>query len=293
MAALHKATQRIALRECHRRYVEIHALKHGLDYCESYGDAPTICFLPSEDGSRHGNFSAESYRAIINHPGWRKRLDKVHAQAKRALPRTGRPWRELDSSNSSDALLMNVFCHPGALAVRLLDTLGVEAPVTPQFGFKARIPLLGGKFDRTEVDMKLGELLVESKLTENDFQSKAKEVVECYQDFTELFDRRALPRAGDRYLSYQLIRNVLAAHTHGCSFCVMADARRPDLMEAWYAVMRCVKPGGLRRRCKMLTWQELALVLPRKLQDFLEVKYGITSGDGAMRAHPGEGDACS
>jgi alkylhydroperoxidase family enzyme len=139
--------------------------------------------------------------------------------------------------------------------------------------------------------MKIGDLLVEAKLTENDFQSKTKAVVESYQDFSELFDRRALPRAGDCYLSYQLIRNVLAAHTHGCSFCVMADARRPDLMEAWYAVMRCVKPGDLRRRCKMLTWQELSLVLPRKLQDFLEEKYGIAAGDRAMRAHAGEVDA--
>lgn len=297
-SGMFKSSQQSALRECHRRYVEKHALPH----CESYGDPPTICFAPYEDGSRHGNFLADSYRAILNHAEWRRRLDKVHAQGKRTLPRSDRPWRELDSSNSSDALLMNVFCYPGTLEdIRVLHLLGVEGKPVPQFGFKARVPLIGShpstngeggaataRFDRTEVDMKLGDLLVESKLTESDFQSKAKAVVEAYRDFAEVFERRALPRADDRYFSYQLIRNVLAAHTHGCSFCVIADGRRPDLMEAWYAVMRCVKPGDLRRRSKMLTWQELSLVLPPPLQEFLEEKYGITA---VATTIPAESDA--
>lgn len=55
----------------------------------------------------------------------------------------------------------------------------------------------------------------------------------------------------------------------------MADARRPDLMEAWYTVMRCVRITDLRLRCKMITWQELSEVLTRKLRLFLEEKYGI------------------
>ena len=60
----------------------------------------------------------------------------------------------------------------------------------------------------------------------------------------------------------------------------MADARRPDLREAWYAVMRCVKPADLRVRCKMITWQEVSEVLPCRLQDFLREKYGI--GDQSL-----------
>ncbi|HZU42748.1 MAG TPA: hypothetical protein VE994_08760 [Terriglobales bacterium] len=284
-SGIFKSTQQTVLRECHRRYVE----KHGFPHCESYGDPPTICFVPYDDGSRHGNFLPESYRAIVAHPAWRRRLDKVHTQAKRSLPRSDRPWRELDSSNSSDALLMNVFCYPGTLEdIRVLHLLGIDGSVAPEFGLKARVPLIGEKFDRTEVDMKLGNLLVESKLTESDFQAKAQAVVKSYRHFADVFDRRALPRAGERYLSYQLIRNVLAAHAHDCSFCVIADARRPDLMEAWYAVMRCVKPGDLRRRCKMLTWQELALVLPPKLQEFLDEKYGIAVGSTTT---PAESDA--
>jgi hypothetical protein len=253
-----------------------YAAKHGLLNRESYGELPVICYLPAEDGSGHGNFLPETYRSILQNENWRKRLDKVHAQARGSLPREDRRWRELDSSNSSDALLMNIFCFPGTVKNhRLFDLLGVERGQIPLFGMKARVPLANGKADRTEIDMRLGDLLVEAKLTESDFQSAAVEMVEGYRDFQEVFDERSLPREGNRYKSYQLMRNVLAAHVENCSFCVMTDARRPDLMEAWYAVMRCVRIASLRTRCKMITWQELSEVLPRKLQRFLEEKYGI------------------
>ena len=90
-----------------------------------------------------------------------------------------------------------------------------------------------------------------------------------------MFARRELPRRNGKYEGYQLIRNVLAAQAEGASFCLLADARRPDLREQWFAVMRCVRDAELRTRCKMLTWQELAEVLPERLQDFLGEKYGI------------------
>ena len=61
------------------------------------------------------------------------------------------------------------------------------------------------------------------------------------------------------------------------SFCVLADARRPDLMDAWHAVMRCVRDTELRTRCQVLTWQELSAVLPRPLQVFLAAKYQISA----------------
>jgi len=84
-----------------------------------------------------------------------------------------------------------------------------------------------------------------------------------------------LPRLQDKYASYQLIRNVLAAHALGLSFCVILDSRRPDLIEAWYAIMRCVRDSELRTRCQVLTWQELSEVLPREVRQFLNEKYGI------------------
>jgi hypothetical protein len=79
------------------------------------------------------------------------------------------------------------------------------------------------------------------------------------------------------YLSYQLIRNVLAAHAAGCSFCVLHDERRPDLREEWFRVMAAVKNAEMRVRLKVLTWQELAALLPDDLQEFLDVKYGIVA----------------
>jgi hypothetical protein len=226
-----------------------YAAKKGLVNRESYGEQPVICYLPTEDGAGHGNFLPETYRSILQNENWRKRLDKVHAQARGSLPREDRRWRELDSCNSSDALLMNIFCLPGSLKNhRLFDLLGVERGQVPLFGVKARVPLGNGKADRTEIDMRLGDLLVEAKLTESDFQSADTEIVESYRDFEDVFDCRSLPREGNRYRSYQLIRNVLAAHAGNCSFCVMIDARRPDLREAWYAVMRCVRITSLRLR---------------------------------------------
>jgi len=79
------------------------------------------------------------------------------------------------------------------------------------------------------------------------------------------------------YASYQLIRNALAAFAQGCSFCVLHDERRPDLREAWFAVLAAVKSAEMRVRLKVLTWQELAAMLPEDLQEFLDRKYGIVA----------------
>ncbi|HKT50070.1 MAG TPA: hypothetical protein VJV96_07215 [Candidatus Angelobacter sp.] len=259
------------------------ALKNRLDHVPSYGALPVTVYAPDLEGKRHGNFYPASYGAILKRPEWSLRLNKVHAQARTSLPRADRRWRELDSCTSSDALLMNIFCCPGACnSEAVAAMLGTERADVPEFGYRARVPMKGAgkgkpRFDRTEVDMKVGALLVEAKLTENDFQNAPAELVASYRDLEEVFEVSALPRSGDRYISYQLVRNVLAAHAGGLSFCVMLDARRPDLLEAWHAIMRAVTPVDLRTRCKVLTWQELSNTLPRALRQFLRLKYGIVS----------------
>ena len=265
------AALREELRLRNTAYAEKHRLAHGL----SYGEAPVVCYEPGK--GRHGNFLPESYRAILRNQHWARRLRKVHTSTRSALPGNERGfWAELDSCNSSDALLMNVFCFPGVFDDGGVPALlGLDAAEAPEFGMKARVPLANGKFDRTEVDMRLGNLLVEAKLTEADFQSCTKESAENYRDFREVFRLRELPRVNQRYASYQLIRNVLAAHANDCAVCVLYDARRPDLQQGWCEIMRCVRPVELRTRCKALTWQELAAALPAKLQAFLEEKYGI------------------
>jgi hypothetical protein len=235
---------------------------------------PVVVYAPT--GPRHGNFLDPSYKAILKRPEWARRLNKIHAQARHALPRAERRWAELDSSTSSDALLMNIFCYPKVCSRRALTAILVTEPIdVPEFGYKARVPLLRGKTDRTEIDMKLGSLLVEAKLTESYFQTGSSSALESYRDFRTVFDVSDLPRSGNQYISYQLIRNVLAAYASDLEFCVMLDSRRQDLIEAWYRIMRCVSNSELRTRCKILTWQELSRTLPRSLQRFLESRYGI------------------
>jgi hypothetical protein len=255
-----------------------YAHARSIPYCSSYADTPVVCFSPYENGSRHGNFLDRSYKAIQRNPEWNKRLRKVHTLGKRSFPVTNRGrWMELDTCTSSDALLMNIFCHPGALRNGPLSAfLGVEPNATPIFGHKARVPLANGRFDRTEVDMRIGDSLIEAKLTESDFQSAEKKTLLVYRDFVEVFDWRELPQTGNRFASDQLIRNVLAAYATNCSFCVLIDSRRSDLMEAWYGVMRCVIPVELRTRLRISTWQELAESTPAKLREFLRAKYGIS-----------------
>jgi hypothetical protein len=269
-----------------------HAWAEVLPHCLSYGDAPIVCFEPYEydQNSRHGNFLPQSYKAIQANPEWRRRLTKVHAQARRSLPSTDRGrWMELDSCISSDALLMNIFCHPRVLRDGKVSAfLGAEANATPSFGYRARVPFSNGRFDRTEVDLRLGNMLLEAKLTESNFQSAKKDVLLDYRDFSDVFDVEQLPQTQNKnrtnnnafYLSYQLLRNVLAAAALDCSFCVLVDARRPDLIDAWYEVMKCVRSVELRTKLRISTWQELAQTTPPTVRKFLAAKYGIDSGGG-------------
>jgi hypothetical protein len=125
-----------------------------------------------------------------------------------------------------------------------------------------RVPLFSEATERTEIDMKLGNVLFEAKLTEGDFQTQRAELIEQYRDLQDVFESRQLPRAKKKYVSYQLIRNVLAARALGLDFCTLLDARRPDFIEDWYGILRCIRSTALCARCKVLTWQDLALGSP-------------------------------
>jgi len=252
------------------------AVERYIPHSISSGTPPVVCF-PAYGEDVHGNFHPASFKSLQARPEWRGRLQKVHTSARQILPRVaGMRWKELDSCMSSDALLMNIFCHPGIRRrVQLSKILAIEWHSLPQYGFRARVPLLNGRFDRTEVDMKLHDVMIEAKLTESNFQRAKKSCLDDYRDFRDVFDRQQLRQDETHYYSYQLIRNVLAAHASQCSFCVLLDARRPDLIEECYAAFKCVQPFELRTRCKLLTWQELSAVLPSTLREFLAVKYGI------------------
>jgi hypothetical protein len=198
------------------------------------------------------------------------------AAAKNALPEERQAGaKELDSSNSSDALLMNCFCYPGAATAILAGLLpGLEGG-EPEFGVLGKVPLLNGTPDMTEIDMRCGRIIFESKLTEADFTSSPKPHVQRYRDFANVFECNLLPQTGEEFRGYQLIRNVLAASVHDCSFIVLCDARRPDLLREWWKVHSAIRDGQLRARCGFLQWQEVAHACPGPLQEFLGRKYGL------------------
>jgi hypothetical protein len=157
---------------------------------------------------------------------------------------------------------------------------------------------------------------VEAKLTENDFQTRAATIVEGYRDFDAVFERELLPRvelretrrrtavefaeeftqeweeaAPDDEVAREFQQGIVArareaepaepAYAGGCCFCVVHDARRPDLREAWFDVMKAVKSAEMRTRCKVMTWQELAGLAPEGLREFLDLKYGIAAAGRA------------
>jgi hypothetical protein len=242
---------------------------------KSRGTLATILFQRSEGGESHGSFFESAWTAIKAHPDWSRRLEKRHSQWVALPPEYQASAKELDSSNSSDALLMNCFCYSGA-SVRFARALGA-APIdaAPQFGYLAGIFLSDGSTDATEVDMLLGNTLVEAKLTESDFTSKPKEQVFRYAALREVFEVDLLPADEENFHGYQLIRNVLAAAQGGRRLIVLLEYRRPDLLEEWWQVHAAISASGLRARCRVRFWQQLAAAAEPHHHDLLEQKYGI------------------
>ncbi len=236
-----------------------------------------VIFEPAE-GS-HGNFIEASYRRILANPDWAHRLDKAHTAKRQARP-TGpgeqvRAWRELDAATSSDALLMNIFCYPRVWTAGLTTLLGVSGLEQVEFGVRSEAPLERNLINTTEIDMRVGDLLIEAKLTEADFQCAPMRLAERHSSFDQVFERELLEVTRRGVRSYQLVRGVLAAHAAGGRFCVLCDARRADLIADWFQVMRAVRSFEVQSRLRLVTWQEIAAVVPRRLEEFLAQKYGI------------------
>jgi len=238
----------------------------------------SIVYSP-HDG-RHGNFIYASYQQIVADEGWAKRLRKAHTGKRQAHP-TGpdelrRSWCELDAATSSDALLMNIFCYPHVLTgAALCGLLGVERGIKPEFGYRPHVALHRGLRDRTEIDMRVGSLLVEAKLTESGFQNASLSLLERYPRCFEVFHRDALEIHDGKVANYQLLRSILATDAEQAEFCLMLDARRTDLIACWAATLSTVRSYDLRTRLKLLTWQEIAATLPHALREFLAAKYDI------------------
>jgi hypothetical protein len=241
----------------------------------TFGRVPSVLYTYGEGGG-HGNFIGPSFRRICANEAWRSRLGKSYTGSAR-VPRAGDRWRgELECANSSDALLMNVFCYPGVLRrPEVCALLGIDRGLRPEFGVRAGLAMHRGEVDRTELDLRLGSLLVEAKLTESGFGTASRDRLLRYSDVDEVFDVEELPWNGTAVRGYQLIRGVLAARAAGGRFLLLCDARRPDLQEPWFRVLRAVRNCDLRSSMALLSWQELASALPLRLRSFLAEKYGI------------------
>ena len=226
-------------------------------------------------------FLAPSLRRILANPRWAARLQKAYTGVHQ-LPRSGDRRRgELECATSSDALLMNLFCYPGVLRRRSTATLlGVDPGLVPSFGVRVALPMRHHETDRTELDMRLGDLLIEAKLTESGFGRASRDRLLRYLHLTETFDLEALPQQAGRFVGYQIIRGVLAAQRHAGRYAVLVDARRVDLQEICFRVLCAVCHAEARSRFRLITWQEISSTLQPTLQQFLLERYGIVNALG-------------
>jgi len=214
------------------------------------------------------NFIHESFIEIEKNNSWVKRLQKRHPNVKGAL--------EMASSNSSDALLMNIFCYPKIGAWKgILELLQVNQ-FNPEFGFEAKLTKKDGKTDNTEIDMIIDDLLFEAKLTEEDFTRKSSKVVHKYEGFFKYFNVKSLLCNNGSYTNYQIIRNLLAAIQWNKRHILLCDERRSDLLRQYYETVSCLKEASLREKCKVIFWQEIQRKPGAELKEFLSEKYGIS-----------------
>lgn len=213
------------------------------------------------------NFNASSFNNIRKNGDWLARTQKPHSQVRGA--------KELQSSNSSDALLMSIFCYPRITACKGLTSLLNIAPNTrPVFGWNPEFSNEDPKYP-TEVDMKIGNNIFEAKLTESDFTDKEQDIVLGYEQFGDTFETSLLKIQNGKYKNYQLTRNFLAAKKYDFHFTLLVDMRRPDLIREFLDTVKAVKDPALTSRLNFITWQEITEVVPAALKGWLKEKYGF------------------
>ncbi|MCD5401318.1 hypothetical protein LR013_01810 [candidate division NPL-UPA2 bacterium] len=187
----------------------------GKDYIES--DSGQIIVFKDV---RH-NFYGPSYEAILENTGWRDRLCKPYTQFPQSFKKAvekdenlkHRSFKELASSNSSDALLMNVFCCP-TVKEDIRSFFEIKGKPRLDFGKKFKnnggIPIPCEKRS-TEIDCYVpGNLIIEAKLTENNFGSpKSDGHYEIYFDVLRKDYKQKDVRTGNKMPPiYQLVRSL-------------------------------------------------------------------------------------
>ncbi len=181
------------------------------------------------------NFLNTTYENICKNPDWQKRTQKKHTQ----------DTLEMQSSNSSDAILMNIFCYPQFTNwIGPHKLLGIDKDEEIIFGWKPSFEN-EKKANSTEIDMKIGNRIFESKLTESSFTEKNLSVVEKYSDFYDVFDHQYLikeSKKGNKIVkNYQLVRNILTAYKYDLHFSVLLDSSRIDLIKEIMTIIKSLK----------------------------------------------------
>jgi hypothetical protein len=222
------------------------------------------------------NFFGLSFDNTKKNENWGKRLHKIHTDKRIDF--------EMQSSNSSDTLLMNIFSHPNIKnwkgVAKLFDIEEVEKIDSIKYGINPEIMKNGAPEQRarkTEIDLLInGEIICEAKLTEKDFTDHSIDDVELYDKFVAIFKREYLDQTEVKYKNYQLIRNIIALdHKKYKRFYLICDLRRPDLIKAFLRTILCIKDISLRSKCGIIFWQDLANSVEKDLQNFLHEKYRL------------------
>lgn len=213
------------------------------------------------------NFNPDSYQKILSNPEWEKRLRKKKKYPN--LPNT----LEMQSSNSSDALLMNVFCNP-----KFIEWKGIKKLFNIidfdcfRFGWNPNFS--NEKSHPTEIDLKFNNIIIEAKLTEANFKLQDKKTVETYDNFFSVFDYTLLElNKNGKYRNYQLIRNILSAYKNECRFVLLVDESRIDLIKEFIKTTNAIKDNSLRNRMEFITWQEISNSVGRTLREYIQMKY--------------------
>ena len=176
----------------------------------------------------------------------------------------------MQSSNSSDALLMNIFAYPNILENESLrNLLGVNQNECIEFGWN---PVFENETTKTEIDMKIGNSIFEAKLTESNFTKKSQNIVLNYPNVKQVIDLTVLYK-GEDVLYYQLIRNLLTAYKYKGDFKLIVDESRSDLIRAFKKVKDAIKTEELKNRFNFLTWQEITEKLGDDLKKYIAKKY--------------------
>lgn len=211
------------------------------------------------------NFNPDSYKKILSNPQWKRRLGKTHPKLQDTF--------EMQSSNSSDAILMNIFCNP-----KLIIWTGIKKLFNitdfDDFLFGWKPDFSNEKLVSTEIDLKFNDIIIEAKLTEDDFQSQGPEIVEAYDNFSLVFDCTLLElnKKGE-YRNYQLIRNILTAYKCEYRFILLVDESRIDLIKEFIKTTNAIKENSLRKRMEFITWQEITNSVGKTLREYIQTKY--------------------